>query len=174
MRYIIPIGLLFSVVTFGQEVRVESPKNVDFSIYKSFRFGDSEIVTTRGSKKISDASLDKIIRETIERELKEKGLSRDEENGQLMVTYMSGTFRHSELQRLGPLGVVPGQFSQNQTVSYNAGSLVIDLNDVRNNHLIWRVNSNVDVNQPNPRNALEQVVVKGFKKFGVNRKNKKP
>jgi len=40
--------------------------------------------------------------------------------------------------------------------------------------LIWRINSNVDTNQANPRNSVEQVVVKGFKKFGVTRKNKKP
>lgn len=174
MRYLLFISLVYTLTTFGQEVRTEGPKNTDFSIYKTFKFGDSEIVTTRNSKKISDASLDKIIRETVERELKEKGMSRDEENGQLMVTYMAGSFRHSEIQQLGPLGVGPGQTAQNQTVSYTEGSLVIDLNDTRNNQLIWRINSNVDTNQANPRNSVEQVVVKGFKKFGVTRKNKKP
>lgn len=173
MRIILIFCLLFSKLTFSQEVRTEGSKNTDFSIYKTFKFGDSEIVTTRNSKKISDASLDKIIRETIERELKEKGMSRDEENGQLMVTYMAGSFRHSEIQQLGPLGVGPGQTAQNQTVTYTEGSLVIDLNDARNNHLIWRINSNLDTNQANPRNSVEQVVVKGFKKFGVKRKNKK-
>jgi hypothetical protein len=168
------ILLAYPALLLSQDVQVEYDKNRDISGYNTFRFGDSEIVTTKGSKKISDKSLDQIIREELTRELKEKGLTYDPENGQLVATYMYGQFRHSQQDAGANLSLIPGQGLSNPgglTRAYTQGSLVIDLNDSKSEALIWRVNSTANPNGPEARKVVDQVISKGFKKF--NEKPKK-
>jgi hypothetical protein len=157
----------------AQEVSVEYDKSKDRSGYKTFMFGESEIVTSKSSKKISDAALNKIIIETIEKELNIKGLTRQETGAQLIVTYVAGSFNHTEFENLGPLGQSPGQIGQSWSREYTQGSLIIDLNDSKNGDLIWRVNSTTTTNGPEARQNVEQVVSKGFRKFGETPKKKK-
>lgn len=164
---------LMTTAVRSQDVSVETGNKKDLSGYKTFRFGDSEIVTTRTSKKISDASLDQIIRETLTRELTEKGLTPDPNNGQVVVTYMTGSFRHSSVENVGPLGGVPGQPGQVYARNYTQGSFVIDLNDARNGALIWRVNSTANTNGPEARREVQQVISKGFRKFNEKPKSRK-
>ena len=133
--------------------------------------GDSK--TSKASKKISDATLNKIITETIEKELSIKGLSKQESGAQLIVTYVAGSFNHTEFENLGPLGQSPGQIGQSWSREYTQGSLIIDLNDSRNGDLIWRINSTTTTNAPEARQNVEQVVSKGFKKFSIEPKKKK-
>lgn len=165
MRFLIILILAGLYQAQAQDVQVEYDKHRDLSGYKTFRFGDSEIVTTRGSKKISDNSLDKIIRETVTRELKAKGLEPAGNDAQLIVTYMSGSFRHSEVGNLGPLGGAPGQVGQTYSRNFTQGSFVIDLNDAVSDALIWRVNSTANANGPEARREVERVVAQGFRKF---------
>ena len=169
MRFLLILFLAGIYCVHAQDVQVEYDKHKDLSAYKTFRFGDSEIVTTRGSKKISDVSLDKIIRETVTRELKAKGIEPAGNDAQLIVTYMSGTFRHSEVENLGPLGGAPGQAGQTFSRNFTQGSLVIDLNDAVSDALIWRINSTANANGPEARREVERVVAQGFRKF-----NEKP
>ena len=159
--------LLLALTSFplaAQEVSVEYDKSKDLTGFKTYMFGESEIVTSKASKKISDANLNKIIIETIEKELSIKGLSRQESGAQLIVTYVAGSFNHSEFENLGPLGQSPGQIGQSWSREYTQGSLIIDLNDSKNGDLIWRINSTTTTNAPEARQNVEQVVSKGFKK----------
>ena len=173
MRLLIILIWILTVPSVAQDIQVEPGKNVDWATHKTYRFGKSEIVTHKEDKKISDASLDKIIRETIDREMTIKGISRNDAAGTLVVTYLAGSFHHSELQRLGPLGATPGQVGANFSRDFDQGSLVIDINDSATGVLVWRVNSTVSTNLPDPRNNIEQVVSKGFKKFAVTPKKKR-
>lgn len=173
MRSILLCILIFSGTINAQDVLVEPGKNINWDNHKTFRFGKSEIITHKEDKKISDASLDKILRETIERELKLKGIELGNESATLQVTYLAGSFHHSEVQRLGPAGLAPGMLSSTLTRDFDQGSLVIDINDSSNGSLVWRVNSTVTTNIPDPRSNIEQVVARGFKKFGVSTKRKK-
>lgn len=173
MRFLSTLLLFLSLSAAAQDILVEPGKNINWSTHKTYRFGKSEIVTHKEDKKISDASLDKIIRETIDREMTIKGITRDDATATLVVTYLAGNFHHSELQRLGPLGVTPGQIGASATRDFDQGSLVIDVNDASTGALVWRVNSTVSTNLPDPRNNVEQVVGKGFKKFAVAPKKKK-
>lgn len=157
----------------AQNILIEPGKNIDWDTHKTYKFGKSEIVTHKEDKKISDASLDKIIRETIDREMQIKGLTKNDASGSLTVTYLAGSFHHSELQRLGPLGVAPGQQGALNTRDYDQGSLVIDVNESSTGNLVWRVNSTVTTNIADPRSNIELVVGRGFKKFGMTLKNKK-
>lgn len=173
MRITLLCFLIFSWPVNAQDVLVEPGKNINWDNHKTYRFGKSEIITHKEDKKISDSSLDKIIRETIQRELKMKGIEPGNETASLLVTYLAGSFHHSEVQRLGPAGIAPGMLSGTLTRDFDQGSLVIDINDSSNGALVWRVNSTVATNIPDPRSSIEQVVARGFKKFGPSSKKKK-
>lgn len=157
----------------AQDIMVEPGKNVPWETHRTFRFGKSEIVTHKEDKKISDAALDKIVREIIQKELSLKGIQRDDVSGTLIITYLAGSFHHSTVQRLGPLGAAPGQQGAAITRDFDQGSLVIDVNDASTGALVWRVNSTANTNIPDPRTSIEQVVAKGFKKFAISEKKKK-
>ena len=157
----------------SQDVKVEYNKTKDYSGYKTFKFGASEIVTPKEKKQITDKALDKLIREAIAKELTEKGLAQNDSSGQLTVTYVAGIFEHSETQRLGPLGQMPGSSAQSWTNNYTQGELIIDLNDSKTNKMIWRINSQTNTTTPEAAQYVEQIVDKGLKKFGVKPKKKR-
>jgi hypothetical protein len=173
MRIITFFLFFLAFCAAAQEVMVEPGKKFAPETHRTFRFGKSEIVTHKEDKKISDNALDKIIREIIEKEFSLKGISRDDAAGTLVVTYMAGSFHHSTIQQLGPLGTAPGQQGANITRDFDQGSLVIDVNEASGGALLWRVNSTMNTNIPDPRNAVSQVVARGFKKFGVPPKKKR-
>jgi hypothetical protein len=165
--------LLLTGTVFGQDVKIEYDKTKDYSFYKTFRFGESEIVTPKEKKQISDAALNKIIRDAIEKELSEKGIVKNDSSTELVITYVAGIFERSERQNLGPLGTAPGQTSQTWTNNYSQGELIIDINDIKSRKLIWRVNSQTNTSTPEAQSYIEQVVDKGLKKFAVKPKGKK-
>ncbi len=167
------LSLFVVFAAFSQDVKVEYDKTKDYSSYKTFKFGESEIVTPKEKKQITDAALNKIIREAIEKEFSEKGITRNDSSAELEVTYVAGIFEHSERQNLGPLGTAPGQSSQSWTNNYEQGELIIDINDVKSKRLIWRVNSQTNTSTPEAQTSIEQVVDKGLKKFAVKPKGKK-
>jgi Domain of unknown function (DUF4136) len=173
MKYIILMLITFNLSAIGQDVLVETENNRDLSGYKTFRFGESEIVTPKERKKVSDTKLNKIIQEAVERELTLKGLQKAGDDAQLVVTYMIGSFRHTDVQNLGPLGLAPGQTSTTWTQDAYEGDLVIDVNDKVNDALIWRIHSSTSGNSPGAETTIEQIVAKGFRKWGQKPKQKK-
>jgi Domain of unknown function (DUF4136) len=157
----------------AQDVKVEYDKTKDYSGYKTFKFGESEIVTPKEKKQVSDKALHKMIRGAIIKEMTEKGLTQNDSTGQLNITYVAGTFEHSETQKLGPLGQTPGSSAQTWSNNYSQGELIIDLNDSKSNKLIWRINSQTNTTTPEAANSIDQIVAKGLKKFGVKPKGKR-
>jgi hypothetical protein len=170
--FIILLCLAF-LPAFSQDVKVEYDKTKDYSGYKTFRFGESEIVTPKEKKQISDKALDKIIRDAIIKRMGEKGLTQADSTAELEVTYVAGVFEHSETQKLGPLGTSPNSSAQTWSNNYSQGELIIDLNDIRTKKLIWRINSQTNTTTPDAGQYIDQIVDKGLKKFGVKPKTKK-
>lgn len=157
----------------GQDIKVEYDKNRDFTKYKSFSFGESEITTPKDQKQVSDAVVDKWITTAIARELQGKGLVNLDSAADLVVTYAAGTAARSDYEVVGPLGQTPGALpTQSYTRDYRQGSLVIDMND-RSNNLIWRINSVTNASTLDANRLIDEVVSSGFKKFSIKPKKEK-
>lgn len=167
------VGLLVVAQSLAQDIKIDYDKTKDYSGYKSFRFGDSEIVTPKDKKSISDKTLDKLIKDAIVKELAEKDIMHNDSSTELVITYVAGVFEHSEMQRLGPLGTSPNSSAQTWSNNYSQGELIIDINDIQSNLLIWRINSRTNTNTPEAAQFIDQIVDKGFKKFAVKPKSKR-
>lgn len=157
--------MVLVTATYGQEIKAEFDKNHDFTGYKTFSFGASEILTPKDQRKIKDATLDGWIKSAVARELNEKGLTRVEQDADLVITYAIGTLSRSAMQSVGPATLTPGADATNQRMyDYQETSLVIDLNN-RKNYLVWRVNAVANMAPTDAENVINQIVGKGFKKY---------
>lgn len=171
MRILSALLLLLSLKTFGQEINVEYDKKHDFSKYKTFSFGESQVVTPPDQKQISDATLDKWIKSGVIRELEFKGLKRVDSLADLIITYAIGTMARSDAETIGPLGMTPGSNDRTWSRNYKQTSFILDLNS-RNNFLVWRINSVADVIGADAERTIDMIIVRGFKKFGKPLKKK--
>jgi outer membrane lipoprotein-sorting protein len=173
MRFIFLLSLvLVSSGLFAQNIKVEYDKKHDLSRYKTFSFGESQIITPSDQKQVADATLDKWIKNGVKRELEYKGLTAVEKDGDLVVTYAAGATAKVDLSPIGPLGQTPGSNDRVFTHNYQEMDLIIDLNN-RSNYLVWRINSTVQMTTTDAERTIDQIVERGFKKFGKAVKKKK-
>ena len=165
--------MFFSLPIFGQSIEVEYDKKGDFTKYKTFKFGESQITTPQDQKQIKDEVLNGWIVRGITRELELKGLTKTDSSADLIVSYAEGTLARTDNQALGPLALTPGANpDRNFRFEYRQSSLIIDLND-RNGNLIWRVNSITNMTTAEAERTVDTVIERGFKKFAKPHKKKK-
>lgn len=114
------------------------------------------------------------IRNALTDELIKKGMRPRQDSADLVISYIAGTELHHDLSKNGPLGLTPGS-NPDQTFQrdYKQGSLVIDLNDPKNNKLVWRVNALINSTNPDAEGVIIETVMKGFRKFSIKPKKEK-
>ena len=156
----------------AQDINVEYDKKRDLSRYKSFVFGEAEVITPKDRRQIDEVKLHKWVKEAVVEQLTEKGMTQADSVGDLVVSYVIGSQERSDYSQLGPLWTSPGDPSQTWSRNYQMGSLIIDLND-KNNNLIWRVNATTSAANMGIEQLIDQVVSAGFKKFSLKPKKVK-
>lgn len=161
-----------STTALAQDISVEYDKERDLSKYKTFSLGESEIITPKDQRTVSDDKLHEWVDAAIVAELTEKGLTQIDTLGDLIATYIIGSTERMDVQNLGPLGTSPSSSSQTWSRDFRQGSFVIDLND-RSNFLIWRVNVITSNGTPGTASVIEEIVAKGFKKLSIKPKKEK-
>jgi hypothetical protein len=173
IRLVIFSILLLNFSTgWGQEFKVEYDKNRDFTQYKTFRFGEGELVTPKDQRQMSAEQVDKWIKDVMTRELELKGLKRVDSSADLVISYVIGTLARSDAGDVGPMGLTPGSMDRTYMKDYRQANLVIDLNDKRDIK-VWRVNATMEMSSSNGEKMIGQVVQKGFKKYPKAVKEKK-
>ncbi len=164
---------LVSLDAWSQSIEVEYDKKRDFTVYKTFRFGESQITTPDDQKQIKDEVLNRWIVQGITRELEMKGLTKSESSADLVVSYAEGTLARTDNQALGPLALTPcTNPDRNFKFEYRQSTLIIDLND-RSGNLIWRINSTTNMTSAEAERTIDAVIERGFKKFAKPHKKKK-
>src|SRR6516162_8566557 len=105
MRFFTTALLLVNLCASAQGIKIEYDKKHDFSKYKTFSFGESQVITPPDQKQVSDATVDTWVKNGVTRELEFKGLKRVDSLADLVVTYVIGTMERSDAQSIGPLGM---------------------------------------------------------------------
>lgn len=164
-RLLILISILLRINSaWCQEIKVEFDKDRDYTQYKTFRFGEGELVTPKDQRQITPEQADNWVKEAMTKELELKGLKRVDSVADLVVSYVIGTLARSNAGDVGPLGLTPGSMERTYMKDYLQGNMVIDLND-RRDIKVWRVNATMEVSSSNAEKMINQVVQRGFKKF---------
>jgi len=163
--------LIATASCFAQNLKVEYDKNHDFSKYKTFHFGEGEIITPKDQRTVPDATIHKSVKSAVAEELKEKGLQQLDSLADLEVSYVVGSIEKTDTEMLGPLGMTPGSTDQTWSRDYKQSSMVIDLNE-RSGKRVWRINSTMSTTNDAAR-IIQLVVAEGFKKFSLKPKKEK-
>ena len=157
----------------AQDIKVEYDKNGDFTHYKTFSFGEAEVITPKDQRVFDEAVLHGWVKNAITSELEEKGLKKVDSSADLIVSYIVGAVELSETGSTGPFGGTPGvETSRHYTNSYRQGNLIIDLNN-RSDFLVWRVNAQAVNISADAERYIKEIVSKGFKKFSIKPKKSK-
>ncbi len=164
--------LFCSGAVFAQDIKVEYDKNHDFTQYKTFRFGEGEVITPKDQRQVSDQTVHGWVRNAVAKELELRGLKQVDSAADLVVSYAVGTLARSDAGNLGPMGLTPGSTERTYMNDYTQGSLIIDLND-RQNLMVWRVNATTNMTATEGELLIQTIVQKGFQKFAKPVKQKK-
>jgi Domain of unknown function (DUF4136) len=172
-RLIVLIAILLGATSaWSQEMKVEYDKDRDYTQYKTFRFGEGELVTPKDQRQVSAQQVDKWVKDAMTNELELKGLKRADSVADLVISYVVGTLSRSDAGDVGPLGLTPGSMERTYMKDYRQGNIVIDLND-RRDIKVWRVNATMEMSSSNAEKMINQVVQKGFKKFPKSKEKAK-
>jgi hypothetical protein len=125
--------LLVPSVLRAQKVTTEFDESVDFTRLKTFVLQGGEVYSS--SPALDSALVDKRIRGAITARLAKKGIREVPANGDFVVTYSLGALNRRAVEARPP-GWRPRRV-RHDTVRYTQGTLVIDVQDLRNN-LLWR------------------------------------
>lgn len=166
------VFLLVAKISWTQELKVEFDKNRDFSQYKTYRFGEGEIITPKDQQQTNEKDIEKWIRNAISRELEMRELTLVDSAADIVVSYVAGSLARSSMGDVGPMGMTPGSMDRAYIRDYRQGSLIIDLNDKRK-LLVWRINATSDMSAAGGERMIDQIVEKGFRKYPKPGKKKK-
>jgi Domain of unknown function (DUF4136) len=169
--FILSALLLSANIGWGQEFKVEYDSDRDYTQYKTFRFGEGELLTPKDQRQLTAQQVDKWVKDAVARELELKGLKRVDSTADLVMSYVASTVARTDAGNVGPLGMTPGSDERTYMKDYRMANLVIDLND-RRNIKVWRVNATIEMISSNAEKVINQVVEKGFRKYPKPSKKK--
>ncbi len=179
------VFLFFLVDFFGsnaQGIDVDFDKKRDFSVYRTFRLGEGEVITPKEKQQSSAKELQGWMKTAIQEKLRDKGLVESDSSADLIVTYLIGSKEEREDINLGVqlLGggissnspsTDPGKSNKTWSRSYSLGKIIIDLAD-RSGTLVWRIKATTENAEADTKSVIDEVVRVGFKKFSTKPKKK--
>jgi Domain of unknown function (DUF4136) len=148
---------LLPEVSAAQTIRVQWDRKVDFTKYQSFAW-------IEGTAAI-DPDADRILVKSIENELSVRGVFPDEAEPGLYVVYHASA--HEEFEVAGGYRRDWEDSGQVTVDSHVAGTLVVDLVDVKANRIVWRAIATATVtgNPKKVRGRLPTIVQRMFEDF---------
>jgi len=162
-----------ATVVRAQEISVTYDKTRDMTGYKTFRFGESEVITPKDMRRQDEKKTRELVTGIIAKELNEKKLQQVDSGAQLVVSFVVGYVDRADIYNAGPLGGTPGAVNSGAVVQdFQQSTLVVDLDDASDN-LIWRINATVRSSSNDYKTQIEQAIDKGYRKFPNKPKPKK-
>jgi hypothetical protein len=159
-------------------VKTDYDTNADFRAYRSFEMTDGHLIVEGQLDDGNTLVKDRIVN-AIKGELVGRGLQLVESGGDLLVTYVGGARTVTEIEAspgragFGPYWGRRGWWGPRYTEfwsrQYTKGTLVIDLIDAREKHLVWRAYAESDVKSPEGEAIIRKAVAKAFKDFPPKR-----
>jgi hypothetical protein len=150
--------------TSGPAVRVDKSPTVNLAEYKTFGFYDHSSNDRGQYSSIMTMRLQQATRTQLEK----LGYTYDSHDPQLRVNFLVRVTDKQEIHTNPGLLYRPRIGGSLETVDYKAGTLNIDLVDVRTNALVWQGTAEGRVSHDasqNPGPAVDAVVAEIFQRF---------
>jgi len=170
------VMLFVCVASVFAQVSSDKDPNADFSQFKTFGFKPGTVIN-QGKTETNNTIMDSRVDNAVTSELTAKGLRRDDNNPDLVISYTAGAQKKTELEDAGPGFAGPGiyvadgwwadSYNDFWENTYNEGTLMIDVKDAQTDDLVYRVYGAGEVKNKSKKQDKEvnKVVQKGFKDF---------
>jgi hypothetical protein len=148
----IHIALLVTLFAVTGCAVTDLDRTVNFAAYKSFNWGEGEVKVE--NPVYESGLINKNIRHTVEEEFAKRGIVRDKQNPDFIVSYHTYTEQKERRTRSPfyghpyyPFGFYPFMYGWGwgpyaygmpQVERYTEGTLIIDISDAKSDELIWR------------------------------------
>ena len=202
LQRVLPVFLFIFACAYGQDVHYNYDRGANFQSYKTYQWVDPKSGSPRadvpaglpsppaglpnlpigpppgsGSSVSDDQLLDQDIKRAVDAQLAEKGLTKVDKGGDLLVGYQANVREEKSIDLWGSGGNGlwgggwGGGFSsvQGQTSTIPIGSLVVGLYDPARKQMIWRGDASKTVNLKKDANKnyqnLQKAMVKLFKNY---------
>ncbi len=160
----LPVLLLMASFGFAQDVKTDYDHHANFERYHTYSWAKVQTDDPLWQSRIMDA---------VDKDLQSKGWQRVDQGGDVLLTAVGAVQNQKQYQTfydgMGP-GWWWGGFGDESTTTvqnYRVGTLVLDMYDAQNHHLIWRgTSSDTLASKPEKNEAkLDKAVDKMFKDF---------
>ena len=165
----LPAFLLVVVSAFGQNVHYNYDRRADFAAYKTYQWVDIP------GGAVPDQLIDQAIKNAIDEQLAQKGLTKVEKDADLYIGYQAVVTLEKSVtfwgmgDGFGGWGGWGPHTGQAQTSTIPVGVLVVDLYDPGKKQLIWRgdVSKTIDLKRDPDKNYknLQKAMAKLFKNY---------
>jgi hypothetical protein len=176
---LLPLAFL-PPAAWAQDVAYNYARNVDFSKFKTYKWVDIEAV------KAPNQLLDQDIKEGVETQLRNKGLTPSDDHPQLFIAYQASVNQEKKITtfysdfehwQYGPgwrygYGYSGPSMSTATSSTIHIGNLVLDIYDADKKDLVWRGEVSKTLNSSNnpekTRANIDKAMAKLFKSYPPN------
>jgi hypothetical protein len=183
-RYVQRAALALAATLLGAgcstvHVDAERDPHVDLSAFRTFSISDGTVLGAGGAMLPPGSPANVEIRDALVKNLNAKGLTENEADPDLVVTYVGGAHRRTELVPATPpvygtWGVDPwgpGWWSPTYDAwwsqTYTQGTLTVDMVDPKTKRIVWRAYGTADLDGADAKTRIDEVLRKAFEKFPV-------
>jgi len=169
----------------GPSIKTDYDTKADFSKYKTFTFQSGRIVLPENIPDTNNTLIDNRLRNAVTAQMEAKGFRLDNDNPDLVVTYLAGAKNKQEVQQrvatppppgwaaggwyqpgyYGPGGWWDPGYSEFFTRNYTEGTLILDLIDVKAKELVWRAYVTCEVSKIPDDKAVNNLIAKILAKY---------
>ena len=168
---VLAVFLFAAVCVHGQEVHYNYDRGANFTAFKTYQWVDIP------GGAVPDQLIDQAIRRAVDEQLAQKGLTKVEKDGELLVGYQTRVFLEKSVNLTGtggnnvwgpwnPMGTTS---VHGQTATIPVGVLLVDIYDPAKNQLIWRgdATATIDIKKDPDKNYknLRKAMTKLFKNY---------
>jgi hypothetical protein len=163
-----PTLLFVAVCAYGQQVHYNYDRSANFAAYKTYQWVDIP------GGAVPDQLIDQAIKQVVDEQLAQKGLTKVEKDPDLYIGYRAGVVleKSISIQRSGgPHFGGPWGFDSayGQTSTIPVGLLLVDIYDPGKKQLVWRgdASKTIDLKKDPDKNykALQKAMTKLFKNY---------
>jgi Domain of unknown function (DUF4136) len=156
--------LLITGIAFAQDVKTDYDHHVNFDQFHTYSWAKVQTDDPLWQSRITDP---------VDKELQSKGWQKVENGGQVLLTAVGAVHNQQQYQTFYD-GFGPGWWwggmgneATTQVQNYRVGTLVLDMYDAQNHHLIWRGTATDTLTNKTEKNEnkLDKAVAKMFKDF---------
>lgn len=140
--------LLLAACAATMTVSSHADRNLDFARYHSFAWGPADALPTGDPRLDQDPFFKDRLQGAVEKHLSKRGIAMTDGDADLLIHYHANVTRRIDPNQFDRAnGYCPGGECVPSPVSYEAGTLVIDMVDARSHRLVWRGWAQTDVEE---------------------------